>query len=181
MTFQSAVPHPLVRASKLLNARRRSFNQYQPQFGQRIILDLWPQQHGQSRTLRVCLGQFQWGGPRQTAPGVRQSSKPPGALLLKRQSLQNFATTPYVPAKIGACTRSPRNIEISAKIPLQDFLVSANIPTGLDCGWLCWTGPLALMGIMCSGPRVEATPLTNRAKCLHSLHPYGTATHVELF
>src|SRR5215471_17823170 len=86
--------------------------------------------------------------------------------------------TPYVPAKIGASTRSPRNIEISAKIPLQDFLVSANLPTGLDCGWLCWTGPLALMGIMCSGPRVEATPLTKRAKCLHSLHPYGTATHV---
>ena len=36
---------------------------------------------------------------------------------------------------------------------------SANIPTGLDCDWLCWTGPLALMGRMCSGPRVEATPL----------------------
>ena len=82
--FSKLMSHPLFRAEKLLNARRRSFNQYQPQFGQRIILDPWPQQHGQSRTLRVCLGQFQWGGPRQTAPGVRQSSKPPGALLLKR-------------------------------------------------------------------------------------------------
>src|SRR5262249_29213309 len=57
----------------------------------------------------------------------------------------------------------------SAKVPLQDLLVSANVPTGLDCVGLCWTGPLALMGIMCSGLRVEATPLTV-PKRLHSLH-----------
>jgi len=37
---------------------------------------------------------------------------------------------------IGASARSPRNIEIRAKIPLQDFLVSANIPTGLSCAGL---------------------------------------------
>src|SRR5215831_8287490 len=75
-----------------------------------------------------------------------------------------------------ASTRSPLNVEISAKIPLRDFLVSANIPTGLDCAGLCWTGPLALMGIMCSGLRVEATPLTVPTR-LHSLPPRGTATH----
>ena len=61
---------------------------------------------------------------------------------------------------------------------VRNFLVSAAIPTGLDCAGLCWTGPLALMGIMCSGLRVEATPLTV-PKRLHSLHPHGTATHVE--
>jgi hypothetical protein len=60
--------------------------------------------------------------------------------------------------------RSPLNVENRAKIPLQDFLVSANIPTGLGCGGLCCGGPLALMGIMCSGLRVEATLLANRAK-----------------
>jgi hypothetical protein len=38
--------------------------------------------------------------------------------------------------QIDASTRSPRNVEISAKIPVQDFLVSANIPTGLDCAGL---------------------------------------------
>src|SRR5262252_9595252 len=79
----------------------------------------------------------------------------------------------------GASTRSPLNVEISAKIPLGDFLGSANVPTGLDCAGLCWTGPLALMGIMCSGLRVGATPLTV-PKRLHSLHPHRTATHVEL-
>jgi len=36
----------------------------------------------------------------------------------------------------GASTRSPGNVEISAKIPVRDFLVSANIPTGLGCGGL---------------------------------------------
>jgi hypothetical protein len=56
--------------------------------------------------------------------------------------------------------RSPLNVKISAKIPLQDFLVSANIPSGLGCGGLCCGGSLALMGIMCSGLRVEATLLT---------------------
>src|SRR5215471_14164025 len=76
----------------------------------------------------------------------------------------------------GASTRSPLNVEISAKIPLRDFLVSADVPTGLDCAGLCWTGPLALMGIMCSGLRVEATPLTVPTR-LHSLPPRGTATH----
>ena len=35
---------------------------------------------------------------------------------------------------------------------------SAKIPTGLGCAGLFYGGPLALMGIMCSGPRVEATP-----------------------
>jgi len=34
LTFQSAVPHPLVRASKLLSGRRHRTGQYQPQFGQ---------------------------------------------------------------------------------------------------------------------------------------------------
>src|SRR5215471_9082045 len=76
----------------------------------------------------------------------------------------------------GASTRSPLNVEISAKIPLRDFLVSADVPTGLDCAGLCWTGPLALMGIMCSGLRVEATPLTVPTR-LHSLPPRITATH----
>ena len=28
------------------------------------------------------------------------------------------------------------NVEISAKIPVRDFLVSANVPTGLGCGGL---------------------------------------------
>jgi len=47
----------------------------------------------------------------------------------------------------------------SAKIPLRDFYaISAKIPTGLGCAGLFYGGPLALMGIMCSGPRVEATP-----------------------
>ena len=35
-----------------------------------------------------------------------------------------------------APARSPLNVEISAKIPVRDFLVSANIPTGLDCAGL---------------------------------------------
>jgi hypothetical protein len=61
------------------------------------------------------------------------------------------------------------------KIPVRDFLVSANIPTGLDCAGLCWTGPLALMGIMCSGLRVEATPL-NRAKA----PPLARSLNVEI-
>src|SRR5262249_33220481 len=80
------------------------------------------------------------------------------------------------PGNARASTRSPLNVEISAKIPLRDFLVSADVPTGLDCAGLCWTGPLALMGIMCSGLRVEATPLTVPTR-LHSLPPRGTATH----
>src|SRR5262249_2019434 len=43
----------------------------------------------------------------------------------------------HFPAKIGASTRLPRNIEISAKVPLQDFYASsAKLPTGLDCGEL---------------------------------------------
>ena len=57
----------------------------------------------------------------------------------------------------GASARLPTQIWDSAKIPVRDFWGSANIPTGLDCAGLCWTGPLALMGIMCSGLRVEAT------------------------
>src|SRR6516162_611023 len=67
-------------------AVRHSSVQYQPQFGQRIILDLWPQQHGQRRALRVSLGQFQWGGTSQTAPGgptvLRASGGSPQTLIL---------------------------------------------------------------------------------------------------
>ena len=50
-----------------------------------------------------------------------------------------------------------RDLWSSAKIPLQDFLVSANIPTGLDCAGLFYGGPLAL--ITWQWARVEATPL----------------------
>ena len=52
---------PLVRASKLSNGSSHSSGQYQPQSGQRIILDLWPQQHSQWRALGVSLGQSQRG------------------------------------------------------------------------------------------------------------------------
>ena len=56
------------------------------------------------------------------------------------------------------CVGSPLDIEISAKIPLRNFLVSANIPTGLDCAGLVWRSQLALVGIPCRWPRVEARP-----------------------
>src|SRR6516162_4789298 len=43
--------------------------------------NLWPQQHGQRRALKVSLGQFQWGATSQTAPGSpTESSELPGAL-----------------------------------------------------------------------------------------------------
>src|SRR5262249_17245431 len=49
--------------------------------------------------------------------------------------------------KIGASTRSPRNIEISAKVPLRDFYaISAKLPTGLDCGELFYGSHWGLLG-----------------------------------
>src|SRR5262249_47801609 len=72
------------RASKLLIGCRHSSGHYQPQSGQRIISDLWPQQHGQSQTLRVFSGRPN-GDCRGTAVAAREpleSSDPlPGALI----------------------------------------------------------------------------------------------------
>ena len=48
----------LISLSKLLNPSRHSSRQYQPQFGQLIIADLWPQQHSQWRTLRLSLARL---------------------------------------------------------------------------------------------------------------------------
>jgi len=50
-----------------------------------------------------------------------------------------------------ASTRSPRNIEISAKIPVRDFLVSANIPTGLSCAELFYVSHWGLLGHAAGG------------------------------
>ena len=46
--------------------------------------------------------------------------------------------------------------KISAKIPVRDFLVSANIPTGLDCAGLFWGRHWGLLGqllVVASGHR----------------------------
>jgi hypothetical protein len=42
------------------------------------------------------------------------------------------------PSGNGASARLPTRIWGSATIPLRDFLVSANIPTGLDCAGLVY-------------------------------------------
>ena len=48
--------------------------------------------------------------------------------------------------------------KISAKIPLRNFLVSAKVPTELGSAGLLWCSQLALVGIPCRWPRVEARP-----------------------
>jgi hypothetical protein len=59
-----------------------------------------------------------------------------------------------LPAKIDASTRSPRNIEISAKIPLRDLLRQCE---GTNWIGLCWTildaaiGTLVLMALPWTG------------------------------
>jgi len=60
--------------------------------------------------------------------------KSAGILSLDRSLVPSF---PWRTEARLRGARSPLNVEISAKIPLQDFLVSANIPTGLGCAGLC--------------------------------------------
>src|SRR5262249_37332477 len=97
-------------AEKLLNARRHSSDQYQPQFGQRIILDLCPQQHGQSRALRVSLDQSQRGlgtrtaaaaeGPWTFHPAVQGPSQ---SVSPSRISQSDLAPRPYIERSIANC------------------------------------------------------------------------------
>jgi hypothetical protein len=49
----------------------------------------------------------------------------------------------------GASVRLPTRIWVSAKIPLQDFLFSANIPTGLGCAGLFSVQPSARQPFIC--------------------------------
>jgi hypothetical protein len=65
-----------------------------------------------------------------------------------------------LPAKIGASTRSPRNIEISAKIPLRDLLRQSQDNTDWIGLWLAILGlPTGTDGVSSQWQRVEATPL----------------------
>jgi hypothetical protein len=56
--------------------------------------------------------------------------------ILRHQLLPMVRVDALNPAKTSASTRSHSISKISAQIPLKDFLVSANIPTGLGCGGL---------------------------------------------
>src|SRR5262249_20838661 len=60
--------------------------------------------------------------PKFSAGSIRQYSGTLGFSHWLRFTCQWSEWTPPVPATIGASTRSPFNIDISAKIPLQDFV-----------------------------------------------------------
>src|SRR6516165_7544115 len=116
-------------------------------------------------------------------------SRPLGAAIgtLRRDKVLMVRWSTNFLAGCWCSTRSSLNFEICGAVPRYRFKISWSVPTyRLDwivqgyagsARWHLWGfGPLALMGIMCSGLRVEATPLTV-PKRLHSLAPHGTATH----
>ena len=81
------------------------------------------------------------------------------AILGEPQALRAFCLWLEQGHRSWTSDAPARNIEISAKIPLQDLLGQCQHTDWIGLRLAMLDRPVALMGRMCSGPRVEATPL----------------------
>ena len=93
--------------------------------------------HRHDHAYRRCIEARDVGHPHRLR---RSGSRATDCLML---GYSRFSQTHSSPDAFGQSGRTPSgnlarslNVEISAKIPVRDFLVSANVPTGLGCGGL---------------------------------------------